>query len=360
MCGGRKWFPTLRSFRPYDLLNPLPVATYPWEAIASHHGSKTGALFEIEWASGDTTWLPYHQVSHLQALKSYFEALGISDISQLQNGTGVPPGEDPQVFSGSVLFTEPSLSYKNPSPTTLKHYHLLRSFPLPTRRSQNMSSTTSLNFTHFMCTDRGNYTLTDPETTYVTTYTRDQINAYVKFDKVLRGGKYTASVPVPAGYIKFARIYNLEPNVKSKFTLFDEITGQPQIQGPIHGLASVLPDAPPEALATAFVMAHPISKNRAKPYDLSARRRQLVDELLWESLESNIRQKKKKEEFIAARRAAKAARNTAPSRLLTAPPTSTVAPSQPVASSSSVSDNAMHLDDPVAAHKSDQTIEPAM
>ncbi|KAF9441405.1 hypothetical protein P691DRAFT_613056, partial [Macrolepiota fuliginosa MF-IS2] len=53
------------------------------EQIRSHSGAGIHALFEVEWKSGDKTWLPYHQISHLVALEHYFELLGISDISGL-------------------------------------------------------------------------------------------------------------------------------------------------------------------------------------------------------------------------------------------------------------------------------------
>ncbi|KAF9491805.1 hypothetical protein BDN71DRAFT_1375167, partial [Pleurotus eryngii] len=51
--------------------------------IVNHHGFKTDAMFEVEWTSGDITWLPYHQVSHLQALDTYLEALRASSIRKL-------------------------------------------------------------------------------------------------------------------------------------------------------------------------------------------------------------------------------------------------------------------------------------
>ncbi|KAF8831165.1 hypothetical protein HHX47_DHR1000004 [Lentinula edodes] len=51
--------------------------------IVTHSGTRMNALFQIKWKSGDLTWLPYHQVDHLDALGDYFEAIGISDISEL-------------------------------------------------------------------------------------------------------------------------------------------------------------------------------------------------------------------------------------------------------------------------------------
>ncbi|KAF9441263.1 hypothetical protein P691DRAFT_626764, partial [Macrolepiota fuliginosa MF-IS2] len=56
--------------------------------ISGHRGSRSDALFKVEWKSDDTTWLPYHQVSHLVALEHYFELLGISNIEELRDAEG--------------------------------------------------------------------------------------------------------------------------------------------------------------------------------------------------------------------------------------------------------------------------------
>ncbi|KIK50942.1 hypothetical protein GYMLUDRAFT_143340, partial [Collybiopsis luxurians FD-317 M1] len=45
--------------------------------IVAHSGMRTNALFQIRWRSRDLTWLPYHQIDHLDALGDYFEAIGI-------------------------------------------------------------------------------------------------------------------------------------------------------------------------------------------------------------------------------------------------------------------------------------------
>lgn len=56
------------------------------QRVTTHIASGIRAWFEIEWQSGDRTWLPYHQVKHLSALDSYLENLGIQHISQLKHG----------------------------------------------------------------------------------------------------------------------------------------------------------------------------------------------------------------------------------------------------------------------------------
>ena len=64
------------------------------DRIRSHHGSRTDASFEIVWKSGDVTWLPYYQITHLQALTDYLELLGVKKIAKLPQGSRRPPQDD--------------------------------------------------------------------------------------------------------------------------------------------------------------------------------------------------------------------------------------------------------------------------
>ena len=81
-----------------------PDAKGEWavDKILSHSGSKTNSTFEIKWKTGDVTWLPYYQITHLQALTDYLELLGKSRISKLPQWAGHPPWNDPQMFIGAV------------------------------------------------------------------------------------------------------------------------------------------------------------------------------------------------------------------------------------------------------------------
>ena len=72
------------------------------DCILSHAGIGSDAIFEMKWKSGDITWLPYYQVTHLTTLTNYFDLLGISKISKLPQGKGILPPDDPQVFIGSI------------------------------------------------------------------------------------------------------------------------------------------------------------------------------------------------------------------------------------------------------------------
>lgn len=63
------------------------------EQIIGHSGSKTEALFQVKWKSGDVTWLPYEKTDHLDALSEYFDVLGIENISQLRDSRIPAPGD---------------------------------------------------------------------------------------------------------------------------------------------------------------------------------------------------------------------------------------------------------------------------
>jgi hypothetical protein len=52
--------------------------------IITHQNLGVDAVFQVEWGSGDHTWLPYHEVVDLDALGDYFDILGISEINQLK------------------------------------------------------------------------------------------------------------------------------------------------------------------------------------------------------------------------------------------------------------------------------------
>ncbi|KAG2141873.1 hypothetical protein DEU56DRAFT_715864, partial [Suillus clintonianus] len=51
--------------------------------VTDHHGQGSGALFKVEYTTGDFVWLPYHSVSRLEAVGQYLEALGVPGIFHL-------------------------------------------------------------------------------------------------------------------------------------------------------------------------------------------------------------------------------------------------------------------------------------
>ena len=97
------------------------------DGVLSHAGAKTDSIFEIKWKSGDITWLPYYQITHLQALTDYLDLLGAASISRLPKGSGQPPRDDPQIFSGALQYSQDS-GYLLPCPTFSTLVYYLSSF----------------------------------------------------------------------------------------------------------------------------------------------------------------------------------------------------------------------------------------
>ncbi len=69
--------------------------------VLSHVGKGERAIFQVEWASGDRTWLPYTDAEGLAALQDYFDVLGITKISELKEGAG-SSDDEPGFFLGAI------------------------------------------------------------------------------------------------------------------------------------------------------------------------------------------------------------------------------------------------------------------
>ena len=197
--------------------------------IKSHSGSKSDALFEVQWKTGDTTWMPYYQITHLQALTDYLDLLGVSKISKLPIGTGRPPTEDLQVFLGSIspsLSSDPSsLCTLVPSPTFLFKPLTFTVFPPPQPAKSNSVFNPTPGFdTIYIMPPRNrcvvhpfftrisstHYLITDPDNSFATVIHVGQIADYIKFDDQIRatGGLATLQ-SMPIGFVDFAHLWNL-------------------------------------------------------------------------------------------------------------------------------------------------------
>jgi hypothetical protein len=227
------------------------------ERIRSHNGSGNEAIFEIEWKSGDITWLPYYQVHHLQALDNYLEILGVQDISRLPKGKGNPPREDSQIFLGAVSSqTGPSsstfLRHSFPIiPVSPKHgprqfplsfiqfvdinfdisfshpYSSLLSVDLASFSPRDVLSYTndfpphifapilemlnSIQHPRFLRISKHQYAINNPDSTHRWYVHVGQIMNYMAFDKFLREGKNLSDFPgIPLGYVDFAVAFNTD------------------------------------------------------------------------------------------------------------------------------------------------------
>ena len=101
--------------------------------ILGHTGKGNKSVFKVLWKTRDESWLPYSQISHLDAIQEYCEALRIKSIHELIDGeTDVP--EDPQV---SINFIMPE-RIQNPEtykavkePRRVQHNYPLTMNPVP-------------------------------------------------------------------------------------------------------------------------------------------------------------------------------------------------------------------------------------
>ena len=115
-------------------LGNTPEAEGEWAVnhILLHAQSGTNSVFEILWKSGDTTWLPYYQITHLQALTEYLDLLGVKTASKLPKGTSKPPQDNPQIFVGAIA----TLATVKPIPATTSDHQYLKSQTHTVRRTQ--------------------------------------------------------------------------------------------------------------------------------------------------------------------------------------------------------------------------------
>jgi hypothetical protein len=85
--------------------------------IVSHTGAGTNTSFLVLWNAGDSSWLPYCNIQHLQLLKHYFDAIGCKSISELRTPPTAhanPP--DDETLQVSIMCIEPK-------PISTSHIH---------------------------------------------------------------------------------------------------------------------------------------------------------------------------------------------------------------------------------------------
>ncbi|KAG1833664.1 hypothetical protein DFJ58DRAFT_735992 [Suillus subalutaceus] len=257
-------------------------AEWAIDRILSHHGRRTDALFEILWKSGDKTWLPYAQVEKLGALTEHLSFLGIQDVSDLMDGSGEPPKDDPQVFLGHL--TCDGLAYKVPISHFLK-YSLafsrssITNHPLTIHSTQKQPSMapTLLNHVsarHFTLPN----TLGEDGEMLVTT---DILRAYLEYNTHLRAG--TAALRyTPSGYGNFALAFNLMQTEAGRTSQMAQGgPDEPRISGPAPSLIDLIGEE----------SAAPTPASRACTPEgghyLNPQRAELLKEALWMNLETS-------------------------------------------------------------------------
>lgn len=102
-------FPGRALAQVVDLGEEPPESEWAVDRISAHQGAGTSALFHVKWKSGDSTWLPYSEIEHLEALKSYLDLIGAASVAQLQFSPGDSTAGplDPQVSAAAIRFVLP-------------------------------------------------------------------------------------------------------------------------------------------------------------------------------------------------------------------------------------------------------------
>ncbi|KAJ3807017.1 hypothetical protein F5876DRAFT_80102 [Lentinula aff. lateritia] len=81
------------------------------DRIVSHSGTKKNAIFEVQWSTGDKTWMSFDDIQDLPCLPEYLDLLGISSVQQLPKGSGKVP-EESQITLGLALLSLTTRYYR--------------------------------------------------------------------------------------------------------------------------------------------------------------------------------------------------------------------------------------------------------
>ena len=177
---------------------------------------------------GDITWLPYYQITHLQALTDYLELIGVKRVSKLPKGTGKPPTDNPQIFLGTLdphhysdhsssclAITNPLTLLKPFFQSMIRHLHprtsattspsidlddLIIEMPPHRDRGVNHRSFTRISPTH--------YVIREADSPLSYTVHVGQIADYVNFDEQLRTQGLRNLSSIPLAFDNFAYLWN--------------------------------------------------------------------------------------------------------------------------------------------------------
>ena len=199
--------------------------------IKSHLGSKSDAVFKVPWKFGDTTWMPYYQTTHLQALTDYLHLLGVKVISKFPKDLGQPLVDDPQVFLGLIAL-EPSEHSMSSCLTSLgivatfkRLYLLTKSLLYPrslihsndsathldnhSDNPLNMPKSNCIDHPYFICPSPTHYLIKDPKSDLESTIHVGQIADFIKFDELLRAEGLNNLQSMPLGFDNFTYYWNV-------------------------------------------------------------------------------------------------------------------------------------------------------
>ncbi|KAH9913309.1 hypothetical protein B0H21DRAFT_828544 [Amylocystis lapponica] len=203
--------------------------------IVSHTGAREDAIFEAIWKSGDRTWVPYGSISYLAAVRSYFDMLGIDNMSELQAGTGSPP-DDPHVFIGCLMVgggthpakrALPPIPLSSPTPTSIPCNYCSASAHTFTPHEPPMSDTHA-----YLSRNAALDVILPDEAGVLHSFLNAQAREFVLFNLRLRNHNYDfPTLTMPGGYSQFQTLWSADSDCIYQFSELDPTTGDPIIHG---------------------------------------------------------------------------------------------------------------------------------
>lgn len=200
-------------------------------SILSHRGTGKNAEFQVEWKTGDVTWLSYDQVSHLDALGEYLDLLGLANITGLMPRDKESSRDDPRLDVRALSLRE-DISINTPPDPPI--YPTSSATPIPTI-SPSFSWSDDLKISLYAMTvpqDKGDLLYfaghgrdilirnpEHPEEAHL--IMRDQLKLYVAYSHALHNKGPRSRHPGPLGYKFFAQAFNSE-GLHSSASYLDE------------------------------------------------------------------------------------------------------------------------------------------
>jgi hypothetical protein len=172
--------------------------------IATHHGKGTGALFEVTWKAGDKAWLPYQEISHLEALTQYLEAQGVDSIEKLPRRISAEPG-----LPLSYIDLRYRETWENKFENTLER-------GLGSSHAPHAHGTLLGKQKYKIKADDGEtvQTLTPhcSMTSYLNKFSELDLETFSRFSAFVSRGEYRPNQVIPTGYAEFAVDHQFDVN----------------------------------------------------------------------------------------------------------------------------------------------------
>jgi hypothetical protein len=198
--------------------------------IVTHRESGMDALFQVQWGTGDLTWLPYSSVKNLHPLEDYFEALGITRIGQLKENLAPDGGEEMEIASTHIGLPAKEVPSQNSGgwerykkrinfasraqrsniPSSLSFILDSLSTPALTFVTQPLHSSTMVRQMQNICVlDDDDVLVWDPITRKLLTFDQKQVWKIFRANfNILNGRVHDDDFHLPVGYDHFSGAWN--------------------------------------------------------------------------------------------------------------------------------------------------------